>query len=283
MKKIKTIIGIAASILLFFSSSAVANGIVATDNPFKVCLNGEEVNIKGYNIDGNTYFKLRSVASIVGGFNVDFVNDTIIISDGEYSGGNTDNSAAYTGGESIALQNPYSIFYNGTDVDIEGYNINGETYFKLRDVSSVVGGFNVDFFNNVIQLAKDGYDYKNEDFSKYIGVFRIDNGSVCNTLCVKEITDKKAVFYFDSVSLNRLYFRGPFIAQLNDYNYGEAWGKNSYYGEYENYMIQFDGDYIYVKLLGEWGSETLWAFNINTCRDKEYSVDEYLTGLSDMR
>ena len=43
---------------------------------------------------------------------------------------------------------------------MEGYNINGYTYFKLRDIADTVGGFSVDFANNTIQLAKDGYVYE---------------------------------------------------------------------------------------------------------------------------
>ena len=45
---------------------------------------------------------------------------------------------------------------------MEGYNINGSTYFKLRDIANTIGGFNVDFQNNTIQFSKDGYVYAQE-------------------------------------------------------------------------------------------------------------------------
>lgn len=60
----------------------------------------------------------------------------------------------------MATDNPFPMQLNGQSVSIEGYNINDNTYFKLRDIADVVGGFNVDFQNNTIQLSKDGYVYE---------------------------------------------------------------------------------------------------------------------------
>lgn len=62
-------------------------------------------------------------------------------------------------GQYIATENPYPIQLNGEDITLQGYNINDNTYFKLRDISSVIGGFDVDFYNNTILLSKDGYVY----------------------------------------------------------------------------------------------------------------------------
>lgn len=36
-------------------------------------------------------------------------------------------------------QNPFPIIVNGKEVKTEGYNINGSTYLKTRDISTVVG------------------------------------------------------------------------------------------------------------------------------------------------
>ena len=48
--------------------------------------------------------------------------------------------------------NPYPVKVNGTETAIEGYNINDNTYFKLRDVSAAVGGFDVGFVDNTITI-----------------------------------------------------------------------------------------------------------------------------------
>lgn len=52
--------------------------------------------------------------------------------------------------EYAVTANPYPVKVNGVETAIEGYNINDETYFKLRDVSAAVGGFEVGFEDNAI-------------------------------------------------------------------------------------------------------------------------------------
>ncbi len=54
--------------------------------------------------------------------------------------------------EYIVHPNPYPVKVNGVEAAIEGYNINDETYFKLRDVSAAVGGFEVGFSDNTITV-----------------------------------------------------------------------------------------------------------------------------------
>lgn len=79
----------AAGVFAYFDAAEEAEKIYATPleavvNPFPVKLNGKDVDIAGYNIDGNTYFKLRDVSELVGGFNVDFYNNRILLSEGDY-------------------------------------------------------------------------------------------------------------------------------------------------------------------------------------------------------
>lgn len=55
------------------------------------------------------------------------------------------------------MVNPFKIMVNGTEKNIEGYNINGRSYFKLRDIGEQVG-FDVDFKEDTILI-----DTSNED------------------------------------------------------------------------------------------------------------------------
>lgn len=74
----------------------------------------------------------------------------------------------------IAEPNRFPIKLNGNDVEINGYNINGSTYFRLRDISNTVGGFDVDFRSDTILLSKDGYEYGSSeyiDYTKYVGTY----------------------------------------------------------------------------------------------------------------
>lgn len=52
--------------------------------------------------------------------------------------------------EYAVTTNPYPVKVNGVETSIQGYNINDETYFKLRDVADAVGGFEVGFEDNAI-------------------------------------------------------------------------------------------------------------------------------------
>lgn len=54
-----------------------------------------------------------------------------------------------------AEPNPFPITLNNQNISMEGYNIEGSTYFKLRDISTAVGCFSVDFANDTIILTTD--------------------------------------------------------------------------------------------------------------------------------
>ena len=71
------IIGVITGALVFGTVGVFAGQYIATENTFPIKLNNNNVNLNGYNVDGSTYFKLRDVANVVGGFDVDFKNNTI--------------------------------------------------------------------------------------------------------------------------------------------------------------------------------------------------------------
>ena len=56
--------------------------------------------------------------------------------------------------------NPFKITVNGNEKAIEGYNINGYSYFKLRDIGEQVG-FSVDFNDNTIVIETNDNDLLN--------------------------------------------------------------------------------------------------------------------------
>ena len=51
-----------------------------------------------------------------------------------------------------ATENTFPVKVNGQEAAMEGYNINGSTYFKLRDIGDRMG-FNVDFQDNTIYVG----------------------------------------------------------------------------------------------------------------------------------
>lgn len=86
--------------------------------------------------------------------------------------------------------NPFKITVNGVEKDIEGYNINEYSYFKLRDIGEQVG-FDVDFKEDTIMIntstnaitentsatsvGNDGFNYVTMDGEEYISCKDVDS------------------------------------------------------------------------------------------------------------
>lgn len=68
--------GFSIGIVISLGAVAFAAQMDVTENSYPITLNGAEVSIDGYNIDGITYFKLRDIGDVIG-FDVEFENDTI--------------------------------------------------------------------------------------------------------------------------------------------------------------------------------------------------------------
>ena len=75
----KFILGFISGAILFSVAGALAASFTANPNPFPIKLNGNDVTIEGYNIEGSTYFKLRDIADVLGGFEVGFDDGTITL------------------------------------------------------------------------------------------------------------------------------------------------------------------------------------------------------------
>lgn len=74
------ITGFISGAAAFTMIGAAAANMVTAPNTYPVQLDGQNVSIDGYNVDDYTYFKLRDIAKVIGGFDVDFQDDTIILS-----------------------------------------------------------------------------------------------------------------------------------------------------------------------------------------------------------
>lgn len=65
-------------------------------------------------------------------------------------------------------ENPYPIYVNGEQKEIQGYNIDGYSYFKLRDIAEATGKFDVDFQNDRVVIdTTDGYTGEAERYVTY--------------------------------------------------------------------------------------------------------------------
>jgi len=111
----------------------------------KVAVDGMLVAPQGYLINRENYFKLRDVAYILNEtdaqFNVEWDNDRncIILTSGEpYEtvGGELEpNHAAVT----YLASSDSSVLYDGAETSMTGYRINGNNYYRIRDIAKVIG------------------------------------------------------------------------------------------------------------------------------------------------
>ena len=122
---------------------------------YKIFIGDNRIATSIYSIDNYSYIKLRDVASILNGtekqLNVgwDNVNKAVSITTGQ----------AYTGKASEFATNPYlkatltnsPVYVDGVKANFTVYNIDGNNYFKLRDLAKYLN-FNLDFAADEITI-----------------------------------------------------------------------------------------------------------------------------------
>lgn len=116
-------------------------GVSALPTNSKVLVNGKEVSFDAYNINGNNYFKLRDLATVVSGtekqFEVEWDNEKNainLISGKTYTTVGGEMSAG-DGKEKAGSLNTAKIYKDGEEAELTAYNINNNNYFKLRDIA----------------------------------------------------------------------------------------------------------------------------------------------------
>lgn len=130
--------------------AANTQGKKAYVSQMEIYLDGEQVKPIAYLISVDaygayTYFKLRDLAYLMNGkdcqFSVDYNEKTkqIIAKSGEKYTPNGSEMKASSSGDQVAYETDSPIWLDGKKVEMEAYNINGNTYYKLRDMGEVFG------------------------------------------------------------------------------------------------------------------------------------------------
>ena len=139
--------------------------LVAKPTASTVLVNGKNVAFDAYNIEGNNYFKLRDLAHVLSGTEKQFevswdgANNAIALTSGKpYTtiGGEMSGKGA---GDKKATPTTSAIYLNGKEVAFAAYNIEGNNYFKLRDVGEAFD-FGVDWDgarNTIVIDTNKGY------------------------------------------------------------------------------------------------------------------------------
>ena len=118
-----------------------AQTLKAASTASKVLVNGKTLSFDAYTINGNNYFKLRDLAKAVSGTQKQFD----VTWDGEKKTINLISNKVYSapdgvitpgdGKEKTPVLNTSIILKDGVEVPLNAYTINGNNYFKLRDIA----------------------------------------------------------------------------------------------------------------------------------------------------
>ena len=157
------------------ANAVTANAVTANPTASTVLVNGQSVDFDAYKINDNNYFKLRDLAYTLIGtekqFDVgwDGAADAISLTSGQpYTvvGGEMTSKGD---GTKDAAPTSSRIVLDGNDVAFTAYHIEGNNYFKLRDIGEAFD-FGVDWEGSRNTIAIDtgkGYTLDNEAMMLY--------------------------------------------------------------------------------------------------------------------
>ena len=161
-KKISLLLAILMLVTLIPTAFAESKTVDAVKNTKKVTLDGEEVMVGAYDVEGYNYLKLRDVAAILNGkkcqFSVGYDEPTKLIS--------VELAKAYEKVEgdlaeikdekAKAIVSVKKILVNGEEKEVKTALINEYNYMQLRDLGALVGlNVGYDEVNKVIMLKSD--------------------------------------------------------------------------------------------------------------------------------
>jgi molybdate transport system substrate-binding protein len=160
------ILTVVLAAVMGFPALAGAADITAAPTAYKVSVDGGAVAFDAYNIGGSNYFKLRDLAAALSSTAAQF----------EVSWDSKANTIAITGGSAYtsvggelasrgtksypATATAAKITLDGKALSLTAYNIEGNNYFKLRDIAEALD-FGVDY----TEATKEVFIYSASDYA----------------------------------------------------------------------------------------------------------------------
>ena len=172
-KKISLLLAILMLVTLIPTAFAESKTVDAVKNTKKVTLDGEEVKIGSYDVEGYNYLKLRDVAAILNTkkcqFNIGFDKPRMLITVELAKGYEKveGDLAEIKDEKAKAIVSVKKILVNGEEKEIKTALINEYNYMQLRDLGSLVGlDVKYDKVNKVIMLKSDAQAKEEEKVEK---------------------------------------------------------------------------------------------------------------------
>lgn len=124
------ITGFVCGALLFGVVGALAMEYNVTPNPFKVMVDGQEVQIEGYNINDRSYFQLRDIGNAIG-FSVGFVDGAVMIDSSGKPIEETQTQPEQPSND-VATSEEIQAYFDTFDI-VNQYFSDGTPYIKTED------------------------------------------------------------------------------------------------------------------------------------------------------
>ncbi len=152
MKKRWIALSLALALALSLAAPALAaDGIAACRSPQRLRVDGDYAASDLYNINGSNYIKLRDLACLLretdSRFSVDWdaeANCVRVTAGGEYVPVGGELAAGAEDASADVRPGTQPIYIDGAAAELSVYNIRGNNYFRLRDLSPLLG-FAVDY------------------------------------------------------------------------------------------------------------------------------------------
>jgi hypothetical protein len=129
----------------------INNTVSATQTVSPVLVDGQTIGFDAYNIGGNNYFKLRDLAMVLSGSEKQFQvswdaekNAIVLTSNMPYTSVGGELAYKGEGVTKTATETGSIILLDGKQISLTAYNIDGNNYFKLRDIGELFD-FEVDW------------------------------------------------------------------------------------------------------------------------------------------
>lgn len=224
----------------FFSISFLLICVLATSVSAKevkkseqsIMLDGKEVNLSGFNIDGSNYFRLRDVAAILSntdvGFNVNYNENRKLINITKYEKytpikGDLENLSADVVN---AKKSNSKVLVDGERIVYDSYNILGNNYFKLRDLGKTLG-FYVDY-----NEKENSIILKNQ---KTIARTFVDSKKVKITNIASNLSDNTITLNSFNTTINQLCEKIKYVVVLT--HEGKQDSAKVFYDEDNNKLL----------------------------------------------
>lgn len=128
------------------ASAGRQTAIGRSDNSVRI--DGKYSKVASYNIGGNNYFRLRDLATILSGteaeFDVGYNDEKRLITISSKTALSGTPTLIQLDSNDVALPNEMTVMVDGLYLAPTAYNIDGFTYFKLRDIGQILD-FGVDW------------------------------------------------------------------------------------------------------------------------------------------